>query len=623
MATQGSTSIQFVHRIGINHFAHLRAAAESLDLGESAQRYLGIEHGHQVLTAHKQAVEAVRAIARRRGESAWRLIGLVIAAPVGADAAALPSLEDFIAERDLDGWSESEVAEMYAEAYPQDGKTERRARLRVRQLDLLRRLEAVAAERPVPSDLVTGWFDDVTAGRLLGAGIDTLGQLHERIHLGGRWFSTMPGVGDLKAARIADFLDRLLPDLPRPDRVFFPLDGRFDGAFDGVGAGADGAGYGVVASAVGGVLGPVSVVDLPVAVPAGALVSAGSDLEVVEAWIAARAGSLATAKSYRREAQRLLLWLRHERAGKSFFQMDVDDCTRFQQFLADVPLHWISRARCAPGAPGWAPFRGQLSVMSRKQALLIVGALFSWLQAVRYLAVNPWVLVNTKIGDVPGRKVLESKAFSESAMQELLDFLDAQAPCPSSHRMRFVLRFVEAVGLRSAELLGAKLADLQLEPEGWVLNVHGKGAKNRVANVPAQAYEALQSYLAQRGLGSVQVAPPGAPLVASVLDPVAGVGYQALYESVRTWVSKFVAASNLPTGERLKLAKASMHWLRHTFGTRSIARGVPLDVIQAQMGHASIDTTTSIYGRAPLKRRSDEMEKAFGGGGVSFAAKDL
>jgi integrase len=43
-----------------------------------------------------------------------------------------------------------------------------------------------------------------------------------------------------------------------------------------------------------------------------------------------------------------------------------------------------------------------------------------------------------------------------------------------------------------------------------------------------------------------------------------------------------------------------------------IAREVALDVIQAQMGHASIQTTTAIYGRAPIKRRVDELGKAFG-----------
>ena len=177
--------------------------------------------------------------------------------------------------------------------------------------------------------------------------------------------------------------------------------------------------------------------------------------------------------------------------------------------------------------------------------------------------------------------------------------------------MRFILRFVSAVGLRSAELLGARLGDLARESEGWVLQVHGKGAKNRLVAVPGQALEALRDYLAARALGSLESAPPEAPLLASTLDPLAPLGYQALYESVKRWLSKAVRAAALPEREREKLAGASTHWLRHTFGTRAIARNVPLDVIQAQLGHASIQTTSAIYARAPIRRRVDELNKAF------------
>ena len=67
----------------------------------------------------------------------------------------------------------------------------------------------------------------------------------------------------------------------------------------------------------------------------------------------------------------------------------------------------------------------------------------------------------------------------------------------------------------------------------------------------------------------------------------------------------------MPIHTREKFAGAKTHWLRPTFGTRAIARNVPLDVIQAQMGHASIQTTTAIYGRAPIKRRVDKQRKAF------------
>jgi hypothetical protein len=82
---------------------------------ESALRYLGIDHGHQAVTAHRQVVDRLRGLARRRGLSAWRLVGLTIRVGEGE---ARPSLEDFIAERELDGWTESEVAQLYEEAFP-------------------------------------------------------------------------------------------------------------------------------------------------------------------------------------------------------------------------------------------------------------------------------------------------------------------------------------------------------------------------------------------------------------------------------------------------------------------------------------------------------------------------
>ena len=244
--------------------------------------------------------------------------------------------------------------------------------------------------------------------------------------------------------------------------------------------------------------------------------------------------------------------------------------------------------------------------------MVIVASMFTWLQSAGYLSVNPWLLINQKTGDDASDRMLDSKALSESAMIEILKFIEQQPPCPARSRMRFILRFVESVGLRSAELLNARLEHFQLEPEGWVMQVHGKGARNRIAAVPGQAFAALQDYLELRGIGSIETAPPDTPLLASTLDPTKPIGYQALYEHVRGWLRKAISNSSLPLNERNRLAGASTHWLRHTFGTRAIARDVPMDVIQAQMGHASIQTTTAIYGRAPIKRRVDELGIAFG-----------
>ena len=592
----------FVRRLGPHHFAYLRAVAEGLDLSDCARRYLGIEHGHEAKTAHQEAVDAVRAVARRRGESAWRLVGLRIQSPAGVPR---PSLEAFAQQHGLEDFSEREVVKLYTEAFTADRKAARGQRLRERQLELLRRLEGLAAETPQPSDLVAGWFEEALAAKLVTAGILTLGALNASISAGGVWWRALPAVGIAKARRIERHLATLLPREVQPARVLFSLSAT---------PALWGAPSPARASDAHEDSAPSDLVvqEATKAALSRPLLDVDSDLQAVQSWIQARAGSLATVTLYQREAHRLLLWLQYECRGATLAQMSVADCGAFMAFLQHIPPRWISRVHAAPGTPGWAPFRGQLSHASCRQSIVIIASMFAWLQSAQYLTANPWVLVNQATGDDPGKRMLDTKALSEAAMLEVLRYLDAQSPSPSRARMRFILLFVEAVGLRSAELLSATLGDLRMEPEGWVMQVHGKGSKNRLAAVPGQALHALQDYLLVRGLGSIQAAPPDAPLLASAVDPMAPIGYQALYEHVRGWLAKAVRASSLPTNERERLLGATTHWLRHTFGTRAIAREVPLDVIQAQMGHASIQTTTAIYGRAPIKRRVDELGKAFG-----------
>ena len=620
-----SPSTSYVRRLGPHHFAHLRAVAEGIPVLESARRYLGIEHGHQAHSAHIETIDAVRAIARRRGESAWRLIGLTIAPKAQSTA---PSLEAFVAQRDLDGWSEAEVLAMYQEEFPTDLRADRRVKLRQRQIDLIQRLQAQAAETPSPTDLVNGWFDEVTAKKLIGAGIVNLGDLHVRIHAGGRWYGALAGIGQTKARRIERHLNGLLPGLPRPSLVVFrlvegskidlserPRSDFFEVGNTQVAPHPESASESLYSR-------PFSEkrdlqLQNPGLAPSPApLLDARSDAEAVEAWIVARSGSDATAKCFRREAHRLMLWLQRERGGLDFKRMRVEDCSAYAVFLGDIPAHWISRRKASPGDIGWAPFRDQLSAASKHQALTVVSALFSWLHSARYIHGSPWALINAKEASglthtASENALLDSKAFSEAAMQEVLRFVEGQAPSPARDRIRFILRFMEAVGLRSSELLSATLGDIHKEPEGWFMHVTGKGNRRRVVALPGQAFAALQRYLSERGLGGVETAPPHAPLLANVSDAMEPVTYQALYKHVRSWISKAIAQAELPAKERLKLSRASTHWLRHTFGTRGVARGVPIDVLQAQMGHSSSSITTGLYGRAPLGRRADELQKAF------------
>ncbi len=587
MGTSNSSSATSIYRrrIGPHDFAYLRAIAEGLDRLDCAKRYLGIEHGHEAVTAHRLVVDQVRAAARRHGpdqRSAARLIGLTIR----AGTTVRPSLEDFIAERGLDGWSEAEVAQMYAEAFPADPRSARRQRLRERQLELLRTLEQTVAQAPSPTDFVGGWFDEALARKLVAAGLPTLGELNSKVSAGGAWYRALPGIGRTKAARLEAFLRTLLPR----EATALPFFGAPAAPMPGTAVSA--AASPALPSQSGSLLGQASV------------------HESVAAWIAARARSPATRTVYAREVGRFLVWLRFERPGVTPASLGIPDATAFSEFLQDIPARYISRRKAAPGEIGWAPFRGQLSPGSRQQALTIVSSWLDWLVQARHISANPFALISKRQGDDRTDRG-EVKAFSEPAMHELVRFFTSAPPSPASHRMQFLLRFGEATGLRAAELLGARLQHLASLPEGVALAVHGKGAKRRHVPLNRQARQALETYLAARGLGTIATAPPDTPLLASAREPLESISYSALYATMRRWLPKAVSASALPVHEKSQLLMASTHWLRHTFGTRAIERGAAPDAVQETMGHAS-PAMTARYTRANAKRQFAEIGKVFG-----------
>ena len=165
------------------------------------------------------------------------------------------------------------------------------------------------------------------------------------------------------------------------------------------------------------------------------------------------------------------------------------------------------------------------------------------------------------------------------------------------------------MGLRADELVAGELAQFRLVDEGWVMHIHRKGARIRIASVPPQSQRALNKYLAYRGLPPLGVAPANTPLVASVTDPLAPVGYRALYDSMKLWFRRAIDASSLSPAEQDLAQRASLHWLRHTCGTRALERGVDLPDIQGQFGHAD-PRTAMRYSKKQLQRRQSAFGRA-------------
>lgn len=587
--------------LGLPQFAHLRAVAEGVDPLDSAQRYLGPDTRHAAWALHYALVDRTRALARQSGKGAWRLIGVSLGAAAlaadpaneGAENAAVPTLEEWMAAQGYEGFRQADLIDLYHAQFPPDRKRARNARLREQVLALLRDLEKLHAVTASPVDRIEDWFPETVAQRLHDAGLWLLGELQTAIGQGGRWWRAMPATGPGKAARIAQYVAGLLPAAAH---LPVPWQGRAMTAPAPAPAFAEWGGS-----------------------RGDGVTRAGSDAEMIETWIRVRTLSALTARSYRREARRLVLWASVER-GKSLAALDAEDCAAYVAFLAAIPAGWIGRP--APlGDARWTPFACQLSAASRRQAHVIVKGFFEWGRRAGYLRDNPWEWVGMKVGDdaTTAEGLLGTRAFTPPDWSAIMDYLaQADSNDPALVRARFVFGFCESTGLRARELLNATLGDCRCEAGRWYLLVQGKGAKARAVVLPSQALRALAAYLAARGLPDLAAcaqdpARRSTPLLVSLLDPDVPLGYQAFYEALRVVVKQAIRASALPVAEQRRALAASPHWLRHTFGTRAAERGVSRSVLMQQFGHAD-ERSTSRYSRAQFERVSAEMEAAFPGG---------
>ena len=603
-------------KLGLHHFAYLRARAEGVDPYAAATRYLGHDpHDGRVALrhAHQQVVDQVQALARRSGDPRWRLVGLTLKASPGA---AQPPLAQWAEARGLDELGEAELIELYLDAFPPDRKAARNTRLRARQLDLIKALSATAAELARPSDRIDAWFAAHLAASLQSSGLLLLGDLQRQVQAGGRWWRTIPKIGPGKADRLRQQLDLLLPGsvglqrssalaqrggrlaqaMSRPQadpRLPGPKDGAYPDGLLAAGVPPSPAPRG---SEIGFVLSPAQQASRGI----------DADTEAVRAWVRAKAGSQATAKGYRREVSRFLLFLQERDLTLS--TCNADDCLAYMALLQNIPNAWIGSQHAGIGRADWSPFAGPLSTPSQRQAIKVIGACFSWLVAARYLAGNPWVLVNRRTGDDRDANELASRAIEPDTWDRIIAAMDVLARHePGAERMRFLFLFLKATGLRAAELLGARLGDFRSEGPRVYLQVHGKGSKNRLIPITQDGRLALDRYLVWRGV--TLAAQPQQPLLSSLTQPGRALRYVSLYQSLKVWLNRAIDSAGLSLAQKVEAARASPHWLRHTCATRYLENGAPIDVVGQLLGHAD-PRTTAKYTRAQIRRVADELERA-------------
>lgn len=155
----------------------------------------------------------------------------------------------------------------------------------------------------------------------------------------------------------------------------------------------------------------------------------------------------------------------------------------------------------------------------------------------------------------------------------------------AAQRLRFVIDFAYATGVRSSELVGATLGMIEEDAQGgrW-LHMTGKGHKAGKVALPPMARAALDRYLAQRRLPTTLARwDPATPLLGSLeQESAAGITGPRLWAVMKRFFSlaaDAIAEENPATADKLRRASLA---------------------------------TTSIYLHTDEDRRARQLGEAFG-----------
>ncbi|MBB5429005.1 site-specific recombinase XerD [Paraburkholderia sp. JPY158] len=555
-------------------------------------------------------------------------------APPPADSAGFPDADELAVLRAwYAGLPVREAVERYQPAPLGDGRSARgvlgRIRRRLQAIaraahrdelaalldhpaeDRVRHAKAVAhavemlrtAHPPEPqiTDDVAQWCAARAARVLHAHGIRTLADLTVRVPRRRQWWKAVPGLGAASARAIEQFF-AARPALTEKARALVLASRRAE-------------------------LVPWESLQVPHEVDgsqgtfraprATCALDADNDYEAVRTWLALHE-SPATQRTYRKEAERLILWAIVER-GRALSSLTTEDAIAYRAFLRHPSprARWVGPVRPRT-SPDWRPFNGSLSARSVAHALSILGALFRWLIEQRYVLANPFAGV--KVREASGANVLDtSHAFTEGEWALVRTSADGLEwsygwSAPAAHRLRFLLDFGYATGLRASELVGATLGHVETDARGdhW-LRVTGKGKKLARVALPPLAWEALARYLAERKL---PIAParwrPETPIIGRLeAESVAAISSARLWGVLRRFfllAAQAIEGDHPPLAEKLR--RASPHWMRHTHATHALGRGAELTTVRDNLQHASV-STTSIYLHSDEVKRARQIGEAF------------
>ena len=339
-----------------------------------------------------------------------------------------------------------------------------------------------------------------------------------------------------------------------------------------------------------------------------AQISVSNDLEAIKSWLSNSTDNESTYSSYRKEAERLLLWAVIT-MKKPLSSLNHGDFLEYEKFLLDpqpestwiMPDDW----KYARNHKLWRPFAMPLSKSSQKQAMSILNTMMSWLVRSGYLIGNPLALSKSKRKHVQHEvtRFLDDDLWAHVKKTIMCMPQESDRDRKKFYRARWLFTLLFLGGLRVSEVVNNTMGCFKCrrasdDSDEWWLEIVGKGGKIRKVPVSDELLSEMMRYRAENGLSTMPYQGDDTPLLLAVRDD-AGYEKKSVTRNTIHVIVKSVfnmAACNIELmghdlhGKAISLRQASAHWIRHTAAS-NMAKSMDLIFVRDNLGHANVTTT--------------------------------
>lgn len=297
-----------------------------------------------------------------------------------------------------------------------------------------------------------------------------------------------------------------------------------------------------------------------------AQIAADTDLDAVKAWLAVFSDSPNTFRSYRREAERLLLWS-YGALGKPLSSLVREDLRCYEAFLADPqPCERWCGPRASRDGDSWRPFQKPLGATSRRQVFAVLNSMFSYLTATGYLASNP--ILPTRRRRSATREHPSVERFLEPDLwRHVLRFIDLMPHATTRElarreRARYLFSLLHLLGPKVSEIACGTMGDFVERRGKWWWRASRRSEHGKLMPVSRDMMLALERYRTFLGLTAWPLLGERTPLVLNISGTRAVTANMVYRIAKEVLVQAAEQLQRIDACKALKLRHASTQWLR-------------------------------------------------------------